>query len=392
MHILFLDHDTISFGAAIATVMLGVLLLAMKIPYSNKWKSLRQVRVYLAISYFILAAANLFSSVAEISSNGTLSSLEIAITIVVLSLQALLFAITNLVFIRSSYVKAINICINIAVIGVVGTALFLVLYYFTHLFSTILPIVIVAYYSQLIYYYILFRKEYKICVERLEAHYDEEEDERLHWIKTCIYSALIIGIFITTALIFPLPIAVYDCFTLVGIMYYAYIVSRIYNYRVEARFLLEAISEDETAEEEAVKIKVNTSSLSEKPRTLNSSISATQSKEVDKLEQELKGWVQKLRYIEKDVSIDETATELGVTRNFLSSYFTTHKSTNFRTWRLELRIHEAERILKNEPAISVSELFDIVGFSDRSNFYRHFTRLVGKTPAEYKKIYAEYNL
>ena len=49
-----------------------------------------------------------------------------------------------------------------------------------------------------------------------------------------------------------------------------------------------------------------------------------------------------------------------------------------------LRIKEAERILREED-VGLPALHELVGVSDKSNFYKHFKQLTGMTPTEYRK-------
>lgn len=383
MYSIFTDHHTISFSTSLAIILLGGVLLLMKIPYAIEWRLLKQVRIYLSISYLILGVAGFFSSFVDYDSKTTMLPLELAITLVVGSSQALLFMMTNLVFIRSSYVNRRNVFLNLASIVGVGIVLFLVLAYLPKLFSSVFYIAIGGYACQLVYYYFLFRKEYRECVRRLEEHYDDDEEERLHWIRNCFYSALCIGILALMSVALPISLAVFDSFVLVYTLYYAYIVSTVYNYRSEALFLLQAIGNDFIAKQATDENQGEQPPLPPLPPVPIKELS----KEDLMLKIALHNWVTTKRYLAADVSIDEIAVELHVSRNFLSSYFTTHKSTNFRKWRQSLRIQEAERIIKDESSVSVSSLHEMVGFTDRSNFYRQFTKLVGKTPAQCKAFY-----
>ena len=65
-------------------------------------------------------------------------------------------------------------------------------------------------------------------------------------------------------------------------------------------------------------------------------------------------------------------------------YFTTRKGMDFKTWRTELRVEEAKRLLLENKELSINVIGEISGFSDRSNFHRQFVRLVGCTPREWR--------
>ncbi len=82
--------------------------------------------------------------------------------------------------------------------------------------------------------------------------------------------------------------------------------------------------------------------------------------------------------------MDDIVEELGTSRTILNEYMNSNYRMSFRAWRNILRIEEAKRMLI-ESDIAVAELYLAVGFSDRSNFHRQFTEIVGQTPGQYRK-------
>jgi AraC-like DNA-binding protein len=57
---------------------------------------------------------------------------------------------------------------------------------------------------------------------------------------------------------------------------------------------------------------------------------------------------------------------------------------DFKTWRTELRIEEAKRLLLKDRNISTNLVGEMAGFSDRSNFHRQFVKIVGCSPRQYR--------
>lgn len=105
----------------------------------------------------------------------------------------------------------------------------------------------------------------------------------------------------------------------------------------------------------------------------------------DKLRIDLERWVAEKHYIDIDSSPDKVAKELGITKTRLNGYFAQYEQTTFREWRTQLRLKEAERILREEDDVAVSSLHELVGVSDKSNFRRSFKQFTGMTPHEYRK-------
>ena len=103
-----------------------------------------------------------------------------------------------------------------------------------------------------------------------------------------------------------------------------------------------------------------------------------------KLERNLDKWVKQKKFSEYDKSREEVAQDLNTSKEILHMYFTTRKGMDFKTWRTELRVEEAKRLLLENKELSINVIGEISGFSDRSNFHRQFVRLVGCTPREWR--------
>ena len=103
------------------------------------------------------------------------------------------------------------------------------------------------------------------------------------------------------------------------------------------------------------------------------------------LEEKLDKWVAEKGYRYPDATVGEAADRIEVDRYHLQRYFTEVRGEDFRTWRTRLRIQEARQKLLDEPDTPTSTIARQVGFSDRSNFARQFTRLTGETPLAYRK-------
>ena len=113
-------------------------------------------------------------------------------------------------------------------------------------------------------------------------------------------------------------------------------------------------------------------------------LSVSNETEFKRLERNLDKWVKQKKFSEYDKSREEVAQELNTTKELLHMYFTTRKGMDFKTWRTELRVQEAKRLLLENKELSINVIGEIAGFSDRSNFHRQFVKLVGCTPREWR--------
>lgn len=370
-------HQTITFGSGLIVFALGALLFLIRIPRNETWQSFASMRNCLALSFTLLGIASSFSSsFIDGGDAKQLLPLDSAITIFVASLQALLYTITNLVFIRSSYVNKHIIILNIGLILLVALVLFLTLALLPQFFMVMFYLSIIAYCFQMYYYLQVFRREYAVCLAKLEEYYDEEEDSRLRWIRHCFYGALGIGIF-AMAVSLPIPIVYMNIFIVIYTIYYIYIVSCVYNYLTDSAFIIPAGMKEEVdtfkKEEEDI-LPVDSGSKPE-----------IECKKNIALETALEKWVESKMYTQKDISINNIASDLNVTQRYLSLYFKRCKGQTFRDWRMGLRVTEAKRILKDDPTITTSNICELIGIGDRSNFFRQFSTITNMTPDEYRQ-------
>lgn len=365
-------HYILAFASSSVIATAGGLLLGIHMPKREEWKNLRVARIYLSISYFILAAFGFLSFFMQAEAEDP--QLLDTCTLFIASYQALLFTMTLLSFIQPLYVRFRLVLGQFTIITVVGAALFFTLLpQFNSLYLPFFYAATVGYIFQLIYYIQLFRKKYKLCLKQLEVYYDEDKENRLQWVQLCFYTASGIGVLALISLFSNKQF--YSGFVLIYTIYYAYIVSRFYNYRVEAEFVLPAVIQ-KAAEEKTEEI----------PNTLtNDNTSPETTPEGQALQAALAVWVAKKQYCKRDVSVDETAKLLGVDRNFLRYYFKNYMQTEFRTWRIELRIREAQRLIKENPNLSLSQVCEAAGFNDSGNFHRLFSKITGTTPTNYKR-------
>lgn len=149
--------------------------------------------------------------------------------------------------------------------------------------------------------------------------------------------------------------------------YYVYLVICIVNYRITSTFIVKVLGRNDH-EVENVKL-----------------LNQIKDEKIEAMKCALTRWIENKRYIECDQTVEEIAVELGFDKTFMAWYFTDQLHTTFRAWRTELRIREAQRLLRDEDAPTAS-LHLKVGISDKSNFHKHFKNFTGMTPREYKEV------
>lgn len=84
------------------------------------------------------------------------------------------------------------------------------------------------------------------------------------------------------------------------------------------------------------------------------------------------------------LSLQDLVNEFGFSYSYLSSYFASQTNGTFIEHLNRIRIEKACELLEN-PSISISEVTEMVGYSDQSYFSKVFKKQTGITPREYRK-------
>ncbi|MBQ9357578.1 MAG: helix-turn-helix transcriptional regulator [Prevotella sp.] len=96
--------------------------------------------------------------------------------------------------------------------------------------------------------------------------------------------------------------------------------------------------------------------------------------------------VDERKFLDKDYSIDKLAKDVGTNTRYVSAVISVRLNENYSSYVNKYRIEEAVRILSNEEnrRLSIIDVSDMVGFSNRQSFYAWFYRLKGITPRQFK--------
>ncbi|MCR4860143.1 MAG: helix-turn-helix domain-containing protein [Bacteroidales bacterium] len=104
-----------------------------------------------------------------------------------------------------------------------------------------------------------------------------------------------------------------------------------------------------------------------------------------RIRESVEAWVEQKGYLKPVPGVDEIAGIIGVPRDQLTAFVRTHKKKTLLSWRKELRVEEAKRLLIDSPDLPISTIGEIVGIQDKSNFRKQFTETVGMSPREFRE-------
>ena len=363
-------------ASAFMIAMLGGMLATTTILPEDGLEKLRKARNILVPSYFVLALLSLVCCF-----TGYDHRIEPASTLFVASFQAFLFTMSMLVFIRPGEVRWSTVFRQAGAIAVAGATLFITLFCFTDYYLWFFYTGIAAYIIQLIIYTRKFTQAYRKTVQEVEDYYDEDEENRLTWVKTGFYSALAVGVMAISVLFFT---DWYKFFVPLYVLYYSFMVMWFVNYYRRMKFAIPVIvAVPPEAKVYATPIEtdmVETGKSVKEDRETPETIFLTKEQ---LLKEKLQKYVDEKEYCEKDIPSGIVVDSFGVPQSFFRQYMKDHYGMDFRPWRKELRLREAARLFTENPGYTIEEVCEMVGYNNSGNFNRDFKKMMEMTPKTY---------
>lgn len=103
------------------------------------------------------------------------------------------------------------------------------------------------------------------------------------------------------------------------------------------------------------------------------------------VDRKLESWVAEGKHRLCYGSMDDILSDLGLTSGELSAYCTKKLGRTFLTWRKEIRMEEAKRLLLEHPDIPACKIGGSLGITDKSNFRHQFKSVTGLTPCQWRE-------
>ena len=346
---------------------LSLLLAFLRVPASAEWQSLRKAKGFTALACIVLGIA--YGSSALMG--WTFGVPVLLVWFVVASLQALLFTFTCVIFVAPQTPMRRLVLWNIIPIAALTALMASAFTVSAHWGWILLVAAVVCYLVQLGIYTRHFTAVYRTNIEYLEEVYADDLASRLAWVRRLFFSALAVGV-LAAAVILLADQSLDTVFGLVVAVYYTHVAISFVNYVSCAAFVVKAAIEQEKAK------------ACFKPTEHEQARPTVGADNLAHVREAIDAWAAAKHYLEPDVSVEEIAQQMGISRQVLNDYFATVLQTPFRSWRIELRIREAQRLLTADPAIPTGELCARCGYNDRSNFHKHFLKFTGQSLAEYR--------
>lgn len=252
-------------------------------------------------------------------------------------------------------------------------------------FWTMCVVALTAFMVQSVTYIVYFDKAYKQSLKELENYYDEDESHKIKWVRFCYIISMLTNIFILVYLclywFLDYKLAIAALYTVWYLLYMLYMTSNFISFIGSHKLVLDAFAHRALTGQDIRQRRVERKAA----RTHESGEESLNDKEAARLERALQKWVDEKNYRKYDKSREEIADELKTSKEFLHHYFLNRLGVDFKTWRTQLRIEDAKKMLLEDRKISTNLVGEMCGFSDRSNFHRQFVKIVGCSPREWRE-------
>ena len=353
-------YFNVMMAASSCLMVTGLILAAVKTRSDEKTAKFRMAKLSLTVAVLALGILNMAQI--GVDPEGDSDYLGGCIALAVSYLQAMLFTMAVLVFIRPQEVTRRRVTGQLTAIAVVDAVLigsFCMLPLRAFLFIYWMGIVL--YVALLVYYIRWYRRSYRRFRQQMADCYEEDEIERgLRWLNILFWAALAVGVLALLMLFGRRDIDM--CLTVVIAVYYAFLTASFINYELSTPIILPALEGNTLHNSEYV----------DNQRITNFSTTL------------LVTWIQQGGYLDTQKPVEEIVKELGMTNDQFHQYFQKTEGEDFRTWRIRKRIQHAQQLMQEHPDWPVTRIAQASGFNDRSWFYQQFLRFTGTTVSDFR--------
>lgn len=375
----------------VGSAVLAILLMLIKIPNSAYSGKLATSKLAIVVS-FLICSFMMFYTISEYGSEDIWDwEMFTMLTIyIVVHFSTCIISYSMLALLKTERHKGQNLFMPGLLVSAIVAFMLLESYKSQNMryFGVVCLIAAIAFLIQTVTYIVYFDKAYKQSLMDLENYYDEDESHKIKWVRFCYIISMLTNVFFLVYLclfwFLDYKMEIAALYTFWYLLYFLYLTSNFLSFLSTHKLVLDAVAHKVLTGQD-LNLTIGGEARKARRNRRNQPDETTRKEtEFRKIEKAIETWVEQKRFCEYDRSRDEIARELGTSTEMLHVYFNTKVGVDFKTWRTELRIAEAKRILLENREISTSVVGEISGFSDRSNFHRQFVKFVGCSPKQWR--------
>ena len=380
-------ETTVQLIVGVGSSILAVLLMLIKIPQSDYSSKLINSKLAMVVSFLICSFMMFFT----MSQYGEPEIWDWEMFTMLAIYVVVHFSTSIISYSMMSLLKAEEHRHRMFVPGLFVSAIIAVMLLSAYksenmtYFWTMCVVALTAFLVQSVTYIVYFDKAYKHSLKELENYYDEDESHKIKWVRFCYIISMLTNIFILVYLclywFLAYKLAIAALYTVWYLLYMLYMTSNFISFIGSHKLVLDAFAHRALTGQDIRQRRVERKAA----RSVETGEVSINDKEAARLERALQKWVDEKNYRKYDKSREEIADELKTSKEFLHHYFLNRLGVDFKTWRTQLRIEDAKKMLLEDRKISTNLVGEMCGFSDRSNFHRQFVKIVGCSPREWRE-------
>ena len=217
---------------------------------------------------------------------------------------------------------------------------------------------------------------YRRAINDLRTYYSDVVENLMRWMPGVGFGIMIFMLSSPITCLCPRWIGINQLALGIIMMIYAFVC--VINFSLNYNKVAVAITPGELGGNDA-----NLPENADNEDTMSSATSLNDSLR-DILHEKTQRWIERGGYRTPGITIEHVARDMGTNRSYLSRYLNELRHVNFYEWVAQLRIEEAQSLMRTHPSMLIEQIASRVGFTSASTFSSTFKKIVGITPNKWR--------
>lgn len=217
---------------------------------------------------------------------------------------------------------------------------------------------------------------YRSAINDLRTYYSDVVENLMRWMPGVGFGIMIFMLSAPITCLCPRWIGINQLALGIIMMIYAFVC--VINFSLNYNKVAVAITPGEHED-----IDANLPENADNEDTMSTSTSLNDSLR-DILHEKTQRWIERGGYRTPGITIEHVARDMGTNRSYLSRYLNELRHVNFYEWVAQLRIEEAQSLMRTHPSMLIEQIASRVGFTSASTFSSTFKKIVGITPNKWR--------
>lgn len=219
-------------------------------------------------------------------------------------------------------------------------------------------------------------KIYRSAINDLRTYYSDVVENLMRWMPGVGFGIMIFMLSAPITCLCPRWIGINQLALGIIMMIYTFVC--VINFSLNYNKVAVAITPGEHED-----IDANLPENADNEDTMSSTTSLNDSLR-DILHEKAQRWIERGGYRTPGITIEHVARDMGTNRSYLSRYLNELRHVNFYEWVAQLRIEEAQSLMRTHPSMLIEQIASRVGFTSASTFSSTFKKIVGITPNKWR--------